>query len=230
MGIKFNFEKGSLDFFKNIRTMDIIIILMFIVLILSMFRDDIKRITSFKQKEETQVGKDTILQHDIFGEGIEDAMELEYVLNDIVKTYDVDYINVNLFHNGTISPSGYHFKKMSCVAEGKRLDKLPRIHKLQNWVVDPFKEKIAETKKVGHVYIKNLPDDQDPYFSKEIPKYGILSVFYVGLFDHRKKDSKGRPHFIGFISFGWERTTNFSEKTLVSMEKEKTRITEFILK
>jgi hypothetical protein len=97
-------------------------------------------------------------------------------------------------------------------------------------VIDPFKEKIAETKKVGYVYIPNLPEDEDPYFNTTIPKYNIYSVFYIGLFDHRKKDSKGRPFFVGFISFGWEKPTNFDEKTLVSMMKERERITEFILK
>ena len=36
--------------------------------------------------------------------------------------------------------------------------------------------------------------------------------------------------FIGFISFAWEKPTNFKEADLVSMEKEKSRIYEFILK
>lgn len=218
-----NFGKGSLDFLKDLRKRDITMFLAFLLVCTLLLKDEIKELLTQEPKQEQT-------QTDIFSQGIEDAMELEYILNDIVETYDVDYINVNLFHNGTVSASGYHFKKMSCIAEGKKLGNLPRIHKLQNWVIDPFKEKIAETKKVGYVYLPNLPEDKDPYFNTTIPKYNIYSVFYVGLFDHRKRDAKGRPHFIGFISFGWEKPTNFDDNTLVSMMKERERISEFIIK
>ena len=53
---------------------------------------------------------------------------------------------LNLFHNGTISASGYHFKKMSCVAEGKKAGKLPKIQHLQNWVIDPSKKRLLNAK------------------------------------------------------------------------------------
>lgn len=178
--------------------------------------------SKLKKSEENKI--------DLFSSYLKDSLELEYVLNDIVKKYGLDYINVNLFHNGTISASGYHFTKMSCIAEGKKPGSLPKIQELQNRVIDPFKEKIAETKVKGFVYLKNLPEDDDAYFSKAIPTFGIYSVFYVGLFDPRKKDSSGQPHFIGFISFAWEKPTNFKERDLVSMMKERERITDFILK
>jgi len=215
--MNFTFEKGSLDFLKSINKKDLFMFFVFIVLLAALFREEIKEQLHLQQK-------------DIFAEGIDDQLELEYELNDIVKTYGLDYINVNLFHNGTVSASGYHFKKMSCIAEGKQLNKLPRIHKLQNWVIAPFKEKIAETKRQGWVYIANLKKDKDPYFSQLIPKWGINSVFYVALFDDRKKDSKGRSHFVGYISFAWSKATNFKEKDLVNMEKEKERILEYIIK
>ena len=215
--INFNFSKGSLDFIKRINKRDYFTAFFTFIIILSIFRTELIEIIPHNER-------------DIFSEGIEQQLELEYVLNDIVKKYQIDYVNINLFHNGTISASGYHFKKMSCIAEGKKAGKLPKIQHLQNWVIDPFKEKIADCKKMGFVYLKNLPMDKDPYFSKQIPRYGINSVFYVGLFDHRKRDKRGNPHFIGFISFSWEKPTNLKEADLVSIEKEKSRIYEFILK
>jgi hypothetical protein len=215
--INFNFGKGSLDFLKRINKRDCFTVFFTIVIVTSLFKEELIEIIPHRER-------------DIFSEGIEQQLELEYVLNDIVKKYNIDYVNINLFHNGTISASGYHFKKMSCVAEGKKAGKLPKIQNLQNWVIDPFKEKIADCKRIGHIYLKNLPEDKDPYFAQQIPRFGINSVFYVGLFDHRKKDKRNKPHFIGFISFGWEKPTNLKEADLVSIEKEKSRIYEFILK
>ncbi len=186
--INFNFNKGSLDFIKRIGLKNGFIAFAYLFLIVLFFKDNIK---------------DYITKHDrkdIFSDNIHNTLELEYILSDIVNTYDVDYLNVNLFHNGTISASGYHFTKMSCVAEGLKPGKLPRIQNLQNWVIEPFLEKIAETKKKGYVYIPDLTKDHDPYFNKNIPKFGVKSVFYVGLFNINKKDKNGNYHFVGFIS------------------------------
>jgi hypothetical protein len=97
-----NFGKGSLDFIKDMRKRDLTMILAFLFIVGLLLKDDIKLLI---------FNKPIKVEKDIFSEGIEDAMELEYILNDVVKTYDVDYINVNLFHNGTISASGFHFKK-----------------------------------------------------------------------------------------------------------------------
>jgi hypothetical protein len=193
-----------------------ILLIGFLLMFYVFFKDRIK-----KQKEN---------EKDIFSEGIRESLELEYVLNDVVNKYSCDYVNVNLFHNGEISASGFHFKKMSCVAEGKRVGMLPKIQELQNRIIDPFKEKIAETKIKGYSYLKNLPEDKDPYFAKAIPQFGILSVFYVALFDNRKRDNSGQPHFVGFISFAWEKPTDFAESDLVSMMKERERLLEYVLK
>jgi hypothetical protein len=216
--INFNFYKGSLDFIKKIGAKNIFITFAYLVLIGLAFKDNIKDYITKKDHK------------DIFSNNINKTLELEYILNDIVKTYDIDYLNVNLFHNGTVTPSGYHFTKMSCIAEGLKPGKLPRIQNLQNWVIEPFLEKIAEVKRKGYVYISDLSTDHDPYFNTTIPKFGIKSVFYVGLFDRTKKDKKGNYHFIGFISYGWEKPTKLDEKNLVSMMREKDRITEFIIK
>jgi len=218
--VKFNFEKGSLDFLKTIRKRDFFTTFLFLFLVALILRDDIKEF----------VLKDSVIQHDIFSEGVEEGLEMELILNEMSSKYDVDYIHLNLFHNGTKSASNYHFKKMSCVAEGKKIDKLPRIHKIQNWLISPIKEKLRLAKKDGHVYLDNLLNDKDVYFSKEVTKYGIESLFYVGLFDYRKKDSHGNPHFVGLICYEWEHPTNFTEAELAAMEKEKERLTEFIIK
>ena len=216
--INFNFYKGSLDLIKKIGVKNIFIAFAYLVLIGLAFKDNIKDYITKKDHK------------DIFSNNINKTLELEYILNDIVKTYDVDYLNVNLFHNGTVTPGGYHFTKMSCIAEGLKPGKLPRIQNLQNWVIEPFLEKIAETKNKGYVYIPDLSKDHDPYFNTTVPKFGIKSVFYVGLFDRTTKDKKGNYHFIGFISYGWEKPTKLDEKNLVSMMREKDRITEFIIK
>lgn len=216
--IHFNFYKGSLDFIKKIGFKNIFIAFAYIVLIGATFKDNIK---GYLIEQD---------QKDIFSSNINNTLELEYILTDIVKTYDVDYLNVNLFHNGTVTPSGYHFTKMSCIAEGLKPGKLPKIQNLQNWVITPFLEKVAQVKRKGYVYIPNLTKDNDPYFNTTVPKMGINSVFYVGLYNRNKTDNNGNYHFIGYISFAWEKPTKLSEKTLVSMMREKERITEFIIK
>jgi len=217
--VKFNFQKGSLDFLKKITKTDIAIATLFIGLMISIFRNEFSQLLNI-----------SFAQQDIFSEGVEEGLEMELILNEISAKYDVDYIHLNLFHNGTKSASNYHFKKMSCVAEGKKVEKLPRIHKIQNWLISPIKEKLRLAKKDGHVYLDNLHNDKDVYFSKEVTKYGIESLFYVGLFDYRKRDSHGNPHFIGLICYEWEHPTNFTEAELAAMEKEKERLTEFIIK
>ena len=57
-------------------------------------------------------------------------------------------------------------------------------------------------------------------------KYKIGSVFYVGLFDSRKKDQNGNNHFIGYLSFAWEHETNWKESDLLNMIKENENIEE----
>ena len=213
----FNFYKGSLSWFKKITRRDLFMVFVFCFIIASIFREEIKEIIPHSEK-------------DIFAVGVDEQLDLQYILNDICATHNVDYLNINLFHNGTISASGYHFKKMSCIAEATKEGKLPRIQHLQNWVIEPFKTKISIVKKVGFVYLSELKKDKEPYFSQFLTKYKIGSVFYVGLFDSRKKDQNGNNHFIGFISFAWEHETNWKESELVNMIKEKHRIKEFILK
>jgi len=213
----FNFYKGSLSWFKKITRRDLFMVFVFCFIIASIFREEIKEMIPHSEK-------------DIFAVGVDEQLDLQYILDDISLTHKADYVNINLFHNGTISASGYHFKKMSCIAEGKKVGKLPKIQHLQNWVIQPFKEKIAVVKKVGYVYIANLKKDKDPYFSQFLPKYNTKSVFYVGLFDERKQDKNGNFHFIGYLSFAWEHETNWKESDLVNMIKEKHRIKEFILK
>ena len=215
--VHFNFYKGSLDWIKKITGKDCFMVFVFLFIIASIFRKEIKEAIPLPKK-------------DIFSRDIKEQLELQYILDDIVSTHNADYVNINLFHNGTISASGYHFKKMSCIAEGARTGKLPKIQYLQNWVIQPFKEKIAIVKKRGHVYIPSLEKDKDPYFSKFLPKYKTKSVFYVGLFDERKQDENGNNHFIGYLSFAWEHETNWKESDLVNMVKEKYRIKEFVLK
>ena len=184
----FNFYKESLGFIKKITGKDCFMFFMFIFIIASVFRKQIKEAIPLPEQ-------------DMFSRDIKEQLELQYILDDIVKTHNADYVNVNLFHNGTVSPSGYHFKKMSCIAEGSKEGKLPKIQHLQNWVIQPFKQKIAVVKKVGYVYIPNLKKDKDPYFSQFLPKYNTKSVFYVGLFDERKKRRKRKLSFHRLLIF-----------------------------
>lgn len=219
--INLNFYQGSLDFLKKINKTDILIFIISLAVLFSLFKEDINNYL----KEEPNFTN----QYDIFSRDINNEIELDYILQEIVKKYDADYVNINLFHNGVRSTSGYHFKKMSCIAEGKKPGKLPKIHQLQNWVIAPFKEKLSIIKKEGFIYIDTLRKDPDPYFNHTIPNFGIESIFYVSLYDYRKKDN-GQPHFIGFISFAWEKPTNLKEEDLTSMIKERERLIEFIIK
>ena len=79
---KFNFEKGSLDFLKTIRKRDFFTTFLFLFLVALILRDDIKEF----------IVKDSIVQHDIFSEGVEEGLEMELILNEMSSKYDVDYI------------------------------------------------------------------------------------------------------------------------------------------
>ncbi len=233
MGIRFNFEKGSLDFLKNVRKRDIFFVFISIIIVYGLFQNKIDRgflyvrEKVFDEKKEPKIVK---VKRSIFDEGIEDEVELKYILQDIVEKYNCTYVNVNLFHNGDTTRSGYHFKKMSCVSEGRRQGKLPIIHRLRNWVIEPFAFKFAVLKKESTLYMADLKNDKDAYFNTTLPRLGCHSVFYVAIYDHRFKDHKGNSHFIGYLSFQWDKPTNFKEKTLVSMKQEETRIREFVIK
>ena len=153
---------------------------------------------------------------------LNDKLNLIEIMQDIVSSYDIDYINVNKFRDS--------LRKMDCVVEQNKPIHLPRIRKLQNWDTRPFIEKIAYVRRNEWVYIPNLYKDPDPYFSKTIPKYGIESVYYVAIYNYNVIESDGEPQFWGFVSYGWSKPTNISQKDLAALLKEKYRFEEYILK
>ncbi|GAG76040.1 unnamed protein product, partial [marine sediment metagenome] len=179
-----------------------------------------------KAKTDSVIGP--ILRRDIFSEYV-DQDPVDDFVQEFCDNYKCTYVNVNLFHNGVITESGIHLRKMSCIAEGLGDGKLDLIHRLQDWVIKPFKKKFRVLKKNGYLYIPNLKLDKDPYFRVMIPRMGIESVFYVALYDKRYISKNGKPHFIGFTAFIWDKPTNFNEGNLVAMKKEVDHIREFLI-
>ena len=70
-----NFGKGSLDFLKDFKKREIILIVSFCLVLAFSLRNQIESILS----EPIQA------ERDIFREGIEEALEVEYILNDIAS-------------------------------------------------------------------------------------------------------------------------------------------------
>lgn len=203
----------------------------FIILFYGLFQDKIDKYI-FTEDSKIELKKDSVIgpivRRDIFSEYVDEDPVDDFV-QQFCDNYNCTYVNVNLFHNGLITESGYHCKKMSCVAEGIGEGKLALIHRLQNWVIKPFKKKFKILKKNSYLYLPNLKKDTDPYFRVTIPRMGIQSVFYVALYDKRYISKNGGPHFVGFTAFMWDKPTNFKEADLVAMKKEIDHIREFVI-
>ena len=183
--------------------------------------------TEIFNKKDSIVGP--LIVKDIFGEYFD-----ENPIDDFIQQFCDDYkcksVNVNLFHNGTVTESGFHCRKMSCVSEALRYGEAPMIHKLQDWVTQPFKKKFRKLRKEKSLYLKDLSKDSDPYFRVIIPRFGdVQSLYYVALYDKRYVDKRGRPHFIGYVVYLWEKPTNFSPSELKVMKTEIDRIREFVI-
>ena len=97
------------------------------VLFYGLFQDKIDKYI-FKGKEieaqselKTQSKSDSVIgpivRRDIFSEYVDEDPVDDFV-QQFCDDYKCTYVNVNLFHNGLITESGYHCKKMTCVAEG----------------------------------------------------------------------------------------------------------------
>ena len=229
----FNLNINTLNFEiagTKITKRHILLLITVLVFFYGLFQEKIDKyvITHIEKTELTDTIKTPILSRDIFTEYVDDDKVDEFVQL-FCDNHKCDYVNVNLFHNGVITESGIHLRKMSCIAEGLRDGKLDLIHRLQDWVIKPFKKKFRVLKKNGYLYIPNLKLDKDPYFRVTIPRMGIESVFYVALYDKRYINKHGEPHFIGFVSYIWGKPTNFDEGELVAMKKEVDRIREFVI-
>ena len=203
------------------------------LLVFNLFKDEIiTYVKGYKTKSQIKADslkKDSIVyKPDMFGDYIDDA-NLTYILQDMQDKYDCDYVNINLFHNGTVTPTGYHYKKMSSVTEVARKGLMTRGYKLQNWSIEPFKEKFKQLHIEKWVYIPEMEKDEDPYFSIQIPRYGINSVVYVAILDYRYKGKSGLPHLVGFMSFQYKVPTKLENNVLISMEKEVERVKEYVI-
>ena len=58
-------------------------VFVFCFIIASIFREEIKEIIPHYEK-------------DIFAVGVDEQLDLQYILDDICKTHNVDYLNINL--------------------------------------------------------------------------------------------------------------------------------------
>ena len=197
-----------------------------VLLVCILFKNEI---INYVKSHDFRIIKDEPIQKkDLFGDYIDDD-NFTYILHDLQDKYNCDYVNINMFHNGTTTPTGFHFKKMSAVVEVAKKDLIPRGYALQNWSIEPFKQKFKKLHIEKVVYISDMTKDSDPYFAIQIPRYGIHSVVYVGIFDYRYKGKRGLSHFVGFMSFQYLKPTDLSNTTIISMSKEVERIKEFVI-
>ena len=173
--------------------------------------------------------KKPVVKRDYISESI-DIDPLDDLTQELCDNYGCSYVNVNLFHNGTTSSSGYKCKKMSCFSEGLDYNRHSLMQALQNQVIEPFKLKFRAVKKDGYYYVKDLRLDKDPYFRNRMPQYGMTSIYYVAIYDKRYIDKYGKWHFKGFISYAWDHETDFPKDKLIAMRLEVERVIPIVIK
>lgn len=238
--INFNIDLKNVNWskLKNINFTNVFLFFCCVWMILLFFREEIKekylKKDTVVKKENQKTEKDSskvIIKVDRLARKLIKLEEFQYRLDELRETYKCDRVNINLFHNGDSTKSGWHFDKMSCEAESK-LDTLPSYTtRLVNWRIEPFKKKFRQLLFEQVVYIPDLKKDISPYFRNTLPRYGAFSVVYVALFDKRMYDPiTKKNHLMGFLAFQWGKPTNLNSSKIESMKKERENLYQYIIR
>jgi hypothetical protein len=198
--INFNFSDITFDWamFKKIRKRDVFFIMIFVMFLVSFFRVEIERYID----SNTDLITNRLVQKELVTQKLEE----------IRRRNNCQYVAINLFHNGTTAINGTHFAKMTREYEARALNKLPLSYKLQSYDITPFSNLLLQLKIDGTIYIPDVLKFEDEYTKNMLLYFGCKSVFYVALIEDKK--------FVGFMTFEYEKTTNFDEKKLESLRKE----------
>jgi hypothetical protein len=223
--INFNFNLKDIDF-KKISKMDIFTIFIVIALIYNLFKQEIKDTFFVKKNEAGQ-----IVKIDRLGRKLLKSPELQYRVDQLKKIYKCDRVNINLFHNGDSTKTGWHFDKMTCEVESK-IDSLPsHVTRLINWRIAPFEKKFVKLLFEEVVYIPDLKKDSDPYFRNTLPQFGAFSIVYVALYDNKMYDPiTKKSHLVGFLCFQWGKPTYFNNSDIESMKSERENLYQYVIK
>ena len=198
--LNFNFDFKNIDwsFLKEIRKRDLFSFVVIFMFLFSFFRVEIQDYLTNKEDLITK----RLIQKEIVTQKLEE----------IRRRNNCTYVSVNLFHNGIKAINGTHFTKMTREYEARALNKLPLSYKLQSYDLTPFSSLLLQLKIDGTIYIPDVQNFEDEYTRKTLGYFGCASVFYVALIEDKK--------FVGFMTFEYEKPTNFDEKKLESLRKE----------
>jgi hypothetical protein len=160
---------------------------------------------------------DTFFKHDLIGEGLIQQRDIKRELNVLVNDYKCTYVAINLFHNGSRALNGTHFKKMSREYEGKRNDKLPLTYKFKNFDIEPFSDEFLKISESLVLYIKDVDKYPNQYLRNTLKRSGYKSVLYIAIKD---KDFWNNDVFNGFMTYEFDRNTNFTEADIEEMRMQ----------
>ena len=229
----FNFNNLKIDasFLRTIRKRDAFVFVMFILLVLNFFGIDLHYLQDEKVKKNqlTNSSNDSITP-DRTARALM-SLELDETMQELCNKYKAEYCLANVLHNGDSTDGGYHFDKISVIAEGKKTNNRSLVRHIQGWSLVPFKPKFRNLYLDGVVYIPDLSKEKDIYFRKEMAKY-CKSIVYVAIYDDRFFDTyKGikLPHFKGVISWQWNTPTNFSQEEINAMIPEREKVKDYII-
>mgnify|MGYP000577544129 CR=1 FL=1 len=164
-----------------------------------------------------------LVRRDYISESI-DFDPLDDLTQELADNYGCSYTNVNLFHNGITSTSGYKCKRMSVFSEGLGQESNSLMQELQNQVIEPFKPIFRRLKNKQVLYIPDVSKHSNPYFKHRMPQYRMNSIYYVAIYDKRFVDKNGKWHFKGFLVYAWDKPTKLSKSKLKALELEVERI------
>jgi hypothetical protein len=156
----------------------------------------------------------TFFRNDLIGNGLIQQRDVKRELNILVEDYKCTYVAINLFHNGSKALNGTHFKKMSREYEGKRNDKLPLTYKFKNYDIEPFSDEFLKISDNLILYIKDVDKYPNQYLRNTLKRSGYKSVLYIAIKD---KDFWNNDVFNGFMTYEFDKVTNFSEADIEEM-------------
>ena len=163
--------------------------------------------------------RDIFFNSNLIHDRIQQKKEVRRELKKLCNQYKCAYVAVNLFENGTKSLNGTHYSKMSREYEARGNDSLDVLtYKLQGFSIDPFIDAFDSLEVDRYYYVKDISKMSNQYFKDQVGYFGYKSVLYVAIFD--KKWFLGGDQLIGFMTYEYFHTTNFSKSEINAMRKQ----------
>ena len=152
---------------------------------------------------------------------------INHRLEEIRVRHNCDYTAINIFKVSKVTGT----EQMDRLYEATGPGKIPLGPVVRDYECEVFKRSFNHLKQRGHVYIPNTEVyTKDTYLAKTLISLGYKSVFYVGIYDLDARLYKMEDGCMGFVTYEFSNTTNFTEAELTDMIIEVDLLTPYILK